>query len=40
MSLIYGLLQDGLETMKGNRPAYIDFLMGNRRSKPTNEGSV
>jgi hypothetical protein len=40
MSLVYGLLQDGLETMKGNRPAYIDFIMGNRRSKHTNEGSV
>ncbi|GLI73660.1 hypothetical protein PoHVEF18_001880 [Penicillium ochrochloron] len=40
MSLVYGLLQDGLETMKGNRPAYIDFIMGNRRSKRTNEGSI
>ncbi|KAL4819220.1 hypothetical protein BDW67DRAFT_138751 [Aspergillus spinulosporus] len=32
LSLVYGLMQDGLETLKGNRPAYIDFLLG-RRSK-------
>jgi hypothetical protein len=40
MSLVYGLLQDTLETMKGNRPTYIDFITGNRRSKNINEGSV
>ncbi|KAL4747935.1 hypothetical protein BDW72DRAFT_181602 [Aspergillus terricola var. indicus] len=32
LSLVYGLMQDGLETLKGNRPAYIDFILG-RRSK-------
>ncbi|KAL5361935.1 hypothetical protein BJX96DRAFT_153109 [Aspergillus floccosus] len=31
LSLAYGLIQDGLETMKGNRPAYVDFILGNRR---------
>ncbi|KAJ5698893.1 hypothetical protein N7462_000898 [Penicillium macrosclerotiorum] len=40
MSLVYGLLQDTLETMKGNRPAYVDFLLGNRRSKALPEGSL
>jgi hypothetical protein len=39
-SLVYGLLQDGLESIKGNRPAYVDFLMGNRRSKSSKEGSI
>ncbi|KAE8146436.1 hypothetical protein BDV25DRAFT_162441 [Aspergillus avenaceus] len=33
LSLAYGLVQDALESMKGNRPAYIEFLLGNRRSK-------
>ncbi|KAL4775599.1 hypothetical protein BDW60DRAFT_124014 [Aspergillus nidulans var. acristatus] len=32
LSLMYGLMQDALETLKGNRPAYIDFILG-RRSK-------
>ncbi|KAJ5174901.1 uncharacterized protein N7482_000778 [Penicillium canariense] len=40
MSLVYGLLQDALESMKGNHPAYVDFLLGNRRSKAAKEGSV
>ncbi|KAJ5574326.1 uncharacterized protein N7459_008753 [Penicillium hispanicum] len=40
LSTVYGLLQDALETMKGNRPAYVDFLMGNRRSRSQNEGSL
>ncbi|KAJ5095766.1 hypothetical protein NUU61_005122 [Penicillium alfredii] len=40
MSLVYGLLQDSLETMKGNRPAYVDFLMGNPRARVENEDSV
>ncbi|KAL4890807.1 hypothetical protein BDV59DRAFT_183704 [Aspergillus ambiguus] len=31
LSLAYGLMQDGLETMKGNRPAYLDFILGSRR---------
>ncbi|PYI01038.1 hypothetical protein BO78DRAFT_328616 [Aspergillus sclerotiicarbonarius CBS 121057] len=33
LSLAYGLLQDALETAKGNRPAYVDFILGSRRSK-------
>ncbi|KAL3436429.1 hypothetical protein BDV09DRAFT_45675 [Aspergillus tetrazonus] len=32
LSLMYGLMQDALESLKGNRPAYIDFILG-RRSK-------
>ncbi|KAL4763970.1 uncharacterized protein BDW70DRAFT_123098 [Aspergillus foveolatus] len=32
LSLVYGLMQDALESLKGNRPAYIDFILG-RRSK-------
>ena len=40
LSLTYGLLQDALEALKGNRPAYIDFMMGNRRSKIEKEGSI
>ncbi|KAL5050438.1 hypothetical protein BDW71DRAFT_125665 [Aspergillus fruticulosus] len=30
LSLVYGLMQDGLETLKGNRPAYVDFILGQR----------
>ncbi|KAI9371648.1 hypothetical protein BJX61DRAFT_15892 [Aspergillus egyptiacus] len=30
LSLAYGLAQDLLESLKGNRPAYIDFIMGKR----------
>ncbi|KAL4808938.1 hypothetical protein BDV18DRAFT_133539 [Aspergillus unguis] len=30
LSLVYGLMQDGLESLKGNRPAYLDFILGNR----------
>ncbi|KAB8074011.1 hypothetical protein BDV29DRAFT_174494 [Aspergillus leporis] len=33
LSLVYGLMQDALESLKGNRPAYVNFLLGNRRSK-------
>ncbi|OOF96011.1 hypothetical protein ASPCADRAFT_207358 [Aspergillus carbonarius ITEM 5010] len=33
LSLAYGLLQDALESAKGNRPAYVDFILGSRRSK-------
>ncbi|KAJ6138081.1 hypothetical protein N7471_004567 [Penicillium samsonianum] len=40
LSLTYGLLQDALETLKGNRPAYVDFFLGNRRSKVQKEGSI
>lgn len=32
LGLVYGLLQDGFESLKGNRPAYVDFMLGNRRS--------
>ncbi|KAF9885719.1 hypothetical protein FE257_012604 [Aspergillus nanangensis] len=32
-SLAYGLMQDALGTMKGRRPAYVDFVLGNRRQK-------
>jgi len=31
--MAYGLMQDALETLKGNRPAYVDFILGNRVSK-------
>ncbi|KAJ5132197.1 hypothetical protein N7448_006355 [Penicillium atrosanguineum] len=40
LSLVYGLLQDGLESIKGNRPTYVDFFLGNRRSKSSKEGSI
>ncbi|KAL4873284.1 hypothetical protein BDV12DRAFT_99823 [Aspergillus spectabilis] len=33
LSLVYGLMQDGLESLKGNRPAYVDFILGQPRSK-------
>ncbi|PLB37300.1 uncharacterized protein BDW47DRAFT_39145 [Aspergillus candidus] len=33
LSLTYGLLQDALETFKGNPPAYVEFITGKRRSK-------
>ncbi|EAL87413.1 hypothetical protein KXW98_005494 [Aspergillus fumigatus] len=33
LSMAYGLMQDALETLKGNRPAYVDFILGNRVSK-------
>lgn len=32
--LFYGLAQDAFESFKGNRPAYVDFLLGSRRSEP------
>lgn len=31
LSLVYGLTQDVLESLKGNRPAYVDCMLGNRR---------
>lgn len=40
LSFTYGILQDALETLKGNQPAYIDFITGNRRSKAAKEGSI
>ncbi|KAI3139055.1 uncharacterized protein N7518_006753 [Penicillium psychrosexuale] len=40
LSLTYGLLQDALGTLKGNRPAYVAFLLGNRRSKVDKEASI
>ncbi|KAL1962064.1 hypothetical protein VTN77DRAFT_650 [Rasamsonia byssochlamydoides] len=39
LSLAYGLMQDALESLKGNRPAYVDFLLGNRRSASKNDDS-
>ncbi|KKZ63945.1 hypothetical protein EMCG_01756 [[Emmonsia] crescens] len=36
LSLVYGLAQDALATMKGNRPDYIDFVY--RKFRPENEG--
>ncbi|KAJ5601907.1 hypothetical protein N7510_011441 [Penicillium lagena] len=35
LSFAYGLLQDALESLKGNRPTYVDFILGNRRSQKT-----
>ncbi|KAL2218954.1 hypothetical protein M432DRAFT_590970 [Thermoascus aurantiacus ATCC 26904] len=32
VSLTYGLMQDVLASLKGNRPAYIDFLLGKRQT--------
>lgn len=40
LSLAFGLLQDGLATLKGNRPAYVDFIMGTYQSKTQDDGSV
>lgn len=36
----YGLVQDAIESLKGNHPAYLDFFLGNRRSKAEDETSV
>ncbi|KAL4921068.1 hypothetical protein BDW62DRAFT_175886 [Aspergillus aurantiobrunneus] len=30
LSLVYGLMQDGLESLKDNRPAYINAILGHR----------
>ncbi|KKA25103.1 hypothetical protein T310_0864 [Rasamsonia emersonii CBS 393.64] len=38
LSLAYGLMQDALESLKGNRPAYVDFILGNRRSANKDDG--
>lgn len=40
LGLVYGLLQDGFESLKGNRPAYVDFLLGNRRPEEKDGESV
>lgn len=37
LSLVYGLMQDMLESMKGNRPAYVDFILGKKNSEPRND---
>ena len=34
MSLAYGLLQDAVSILKGNRPGYIEFIL-NRKNKFT-----
>ncbi|EHA24183.1 hypothetical protein AAWM_00542 [Aspergillus awamori] len=33
LSLAYGIVQDVLESWQGTRPAYIDIVLGSRRSK-------
>ncbi|KAL3450607.1 hypothetical protein BJX65DRAFT_247592 [Aspergillus insuetus] len=33
LSLAYGLMQDALESLKGNRPAFVDFIMGQGRTR-------
>lgn len=40
LSLTYGLLQDGLASIKGNYPAYVKFLMGLGGWKASNDDSV
>jgi hypothetical protein len=40
LSLAYGLMQDALESIKGNRPAYIKFLIGDRRSESKDDSSL
>ncbi|KAL2013062.1 hypothetical protein VTN00DRAFT_587 [Thermoascus crustaceus] len=40
LSLAYGLMQDVLESIKGNRPAYINFLLGKRQSSSKVEDSL
>ncbi|KAL1858685.1 hypothetical protein Plec18167_003439 [Paecilomyces lecythidis] len=37
LSLVYGLMQDMLESMKGNRPAYVNFILGKKNSEPRND---
>ncbi|CAI7675366.1 unnamed protein product [Penicillium pancosmium] len=36
----YGLVQDALESLKGNHPAYMDFLLGKRRPQATDGNPV
>lgn len=40
LTAVYGLFQDAMETLKGNPPAYVDFFMGNRRSRSQEEGTI
>ncbi|KAJ5628993.1 hypothetical protein N7490_011221 [Penicillium lividum] len=40
LSLTYGLLQDVLETAKGNRPKYLDFFLGKREPRRKDEGTI
>ncbi|KAJ5933920.1 hypothetical protein N7454_006249 [Penicillium verhagenii] len=40
LSLTYGLLQDVLESAKGNRPKYLDFFFGKRNSRREDQGSI
>ncbi|GAD93369.1 hypothetical protein NFIA_035520 [Paecilomyces variotii No. 5] len=37
LSLVYGLMQDMLESMKGNRPAYVNFILGKKDSGSRND---
>lgn len=36
----YGLVQDALESLKGNHPAYMDFLLGKRGPQATDGNPV
>lgn len=36
----YGLVQDALESLKGNHPAYMDLLLGKRQPQSKDEGYV
>jgi len=40
LSLAYGLMQDLLESLKGNRPAYIDWVLGNKRPNTGSENAL
>ncbi|KAN0069503.1 hypothetical protein V8E54_012518 [Elaphomyces granulatus] len=40
LSLAYGLMQDLLETLKGNHPAYVDWVLGNKRSNTNSESPL
>ncbi|KAL1977554.1 hypothetical protein VTN31DRAFT_413 [Thermomyces dupontii] len=37
LSLAYGLMQDALESLKGNRPAYVKWILGTRRSSESSD---
>ena len=39
LSLTYGLIQDALAAMKGNRPRYLDFILGKVGRRPSGEAS-
>ncbi|KAH8700331.1 hypothetical protein BGW36DRAFT_291799 [Talaromyces proteolyticus] len=37
LSLAYGLTQDALEALKGNRPAYLQYIFGGKGSSPSKD---